>query len=1097
MSRFRFLVIAAMAASFLVSVPTASVAADITGAAASQCANDAPPSTSKACPGGWIGSILQNSNSHYREDEVVPQRLLMTIPAGGDAHTVTISYLSRKGSANAHAFDSLATWNHTQHQATPCQGLAASLCSGPVSTFQMASDTTAVQPVGPGISANTNQHELPAAARQWKMYGATITGTSAVTHSEPTNTSKDDEASVTLTITGSADGGQALLLFGGHLAVSGGSGITRAWGPGMGASFVSGGPYHIGLSALDGKKSTAQNNIQAGAVQPLAPANFTIEKAVDDATATPGQEVEYTVTVTNTGEETGSTTFVDDYDDSLDPSEVTSDPPVVPVMSPPAPCPVRPVRSRVAVSRRSRTPPRCRRRSRASRVRPAVRPGRFPITNTATLAGDIGEDIGHGVCGGCRGVHHREAVDDDTATPGQDVDYTITVTNNGSTSGSTSFVDDFDNAVNPGEVTSDPTGGTCEESNGTLACETSSIAPGGSQTFTYTAAMPETFEGESGTGGCATGTFPITNTATLAGEGADDDAVTVCVEAAAAFTVTKSADDESATPGQEIAYTITVENTGSTSGSTTFVDVADGDVSPGEVTSDPAGAECAVITNTVSCETSSIAPGDTQTFTYTAAMPETFEGESGTGGCETGTFPVTNTVTLAAEAGEDSVTVCVEAAAAFTITKTVDDETATPGQTVTYTITVENTGSAAGGTSFEDDFDSRLNPGEVTSDPTGGTCNEADGVLSCETGSIPAGDTQTFTYSAQIPATIEGESGTGGCDPGFFPVANNVTLDGEAGDDSVTVCVEAAAAFTVTKSADDESATPGQEITYTITVENTGSTSGATSFVDVADGDVSPGGVTSDPDGAECAVITNTVSCETSSIAPGDTQTFTYTAAMPETFEGESGTGGCETGTFPVTNTVTLAGEAGEDSVTVCVEAAAAFTVEKTADAETATPGQEVTYTITVTNNGTASGSTSFVDDFDDDLDPGEVTSDPTGGTCDESGGTLSCETGSIPAGDTQTFTYTATLPDTFENESGTGGCDPGFFPVANSVTLDGDAGDDGVTVCVEAAPAFTIEKTADAESATPGQDVVYTITVTNTARPPGRRASWTSPTVM
>ena len=94
----------------------------------------------------------------------------------------------------------------------------------------------------------------------------------------------------------------------------------------------------------------------------------------------------------------------------------------------------------------------------------------------------------------------------------------------------------------------------------------------------------------------------------------------------------------------------------------------------------------------------SIAPGDTQTFTYTAAMPETFEGESGAGGCETGTFPVTNTVTLAGEAGEDSVTVCVAAATAFTITKTVDDETATPGQTVTYTITVENTGSAAGGT---------------------------------------------------------------------------------------------------------------------------------------------------------------------------------------------------------------------------------------------------------------------------------------------------------------------------------------------------------------------------------------------------------------
>ena len=98
-------------------------------------------------------------------------------------------------------------------------------------------------------------------------------------------------------------------------------------------------------------------------------------------------------------------------------------------------------------------------------------------------------------------------------------------------------------------------------------------------------------------------------------------------------------------------------------------------------------------------------------------MPETFEGESGAGGCETGTFPVSNTATLAEEAGEDSVTVCVEAAAAFTITKTVDDETAAPDQDVTYTITVENTGSTGGTTSFVDDFDDRLDPGEVTSEP--------------------------------------------------------------------------------------------------------------------------------------------------------------------------------------------------------------------------------------------------------------------------------------------------------------------------------------------------------------------------------------------
>ena len=171
--------------------------------------------------------------------------------------------------------------------------------------------------------------------------------------------------------------------------------------------------------------------------------------------------------------------------------------------------------------------------------------------------------------------------------------------------------------------------------------------------------MPETFEGESGTGGCETGSFPISNTATLAGEGGAEDAVTVCVAAAAAFTIEKSADPETTTPGEDVEYTVTVTNNGSTSGSTSFVDVADINVNPGEVTSDPEGAACVVITNTVSCETDSIAPGDSQSFTYTAAMPETFEGESGTGGCETGFFPVTNTATLAGEGGDDDRSPCV------------------------------------------------------------------------------------------------------------------------------------------------------------------------------------------------------------------------------------------------------------------------------------------------------------------------------------------------------------------------------------------------------------------------------------------------------
>src|SRR5918995_558850 len=66
-----------------------------------QCANGAPPSTSLACPEGWINGILQASNSHYAEDQVTPQRAEVNVPAGGatTGRTLTFTYQARKGSA--------------------------------------------------------------------------------------------------------------------------------------------------------------------------------------------------------------------------------------------------------------------------------------------------------------------------------------------------------------------------------------------------------------------------------------------------------------------------------------------------------------------------------------------------------------------------------------------------------------------------------------------------------------------------------------------------------------------------------------------------------------------------------------------------------------------------------------------------------------------------------------------------------------------------------------------------------------------------------------------------------------------------------------
>src|SRR5439155_5675676 len=96
----------------------------------SQCANDKPPSTDAGCPGGWINGTLNSNNSHYEEDEVVPQRFVLNVsaPTTLTEHTIHFQYLARKGSSSGHAYDSLATWNYTQGSADRCQGLLPADC---------------------------------------------------------------------------------------------------------------------------------------------------------------------------------------------------------------------------------------------------------------------------------------------------------------------------------------------------------------------------------------------------------------------------------------------------------------------------------------------------------------------------------------------------------------------------------------------------------------------------------------------------------------------------------------------------------------------------------------------------------------------------------------------------------------------------------------------------------------------------------------------------------------------------------------------------------------------------------------------------------
>lgn len=244
-----------------------------------QCANDKPPSTSTACPSGWINGILNTNNSHFREDQVTPQRAEVVVPEGSDPdnRTLTFRYQTRKDSSGAHAYDSLATWNHTQTTAYRCEGLLPADCvGGPLSWLAIPADPTVVADAN-GAGTATSGHQLP--NQRMEMYGGVIDSISVPVHDNPTGPG-DDYASVTVTyhVADTSVDRKVQLLFGGHLAPSFG---PRGWGAGVGAGSVSGGPYHIKWELADGESiGNRDNQIMADAILPQA------EVSVSKTTAT-------------------------------------------------------------------------------------------------------------------------------------------------------------------------------------------------------------------------------------------------------------------------------------------------------------------------------------------------------------------------------------------------------------------------------------------------------------------------------------------------------------------------------------------------------------------------------------------------------------------------------------------------------------------------------------------------------------------------------------------------------------------------------------------------------------------------------------------
>ncbi|WHT19325.1 hypothetical protein N8J89_40635 [Crossiella sp. CA-258035] len=535
------------------------------------------------------------------------------------------------------------------------------------------------------------------------------------------------------------------------------------------------------------------------------------------------------------------------------------------------------------------------------------------------------------------GIALTKTADPSTIRAGDETTFTITVTNTG------------DAPLNPVRITDDRTPACARTLSGPLAA-------GAKQTFTCTARLSET----------------TTNTATATGSDASRQDVSATAQATVtvlkpALTIEKTAFPSTVRAGDTVTFTIKVSN----SGDSELTEVA---------VTDPKLAACARTF-------ARLAAGASETYTCSTTLTE----DQVNTATVTGKPPVGPPVTATDDAAVDVVHPAIE------VTKTADPNVVRVGDQVTFTVLVRNTGDAP-------------LTNVVVTDPAAPACAATIPLLA-------AGAEQKLTCVVTAPREDFANTVTA---TGTPPVGPPVTDEDTARVDVQHPAVE------ITKDAKPAQVRPGEQVTFTLTVRNTGD-------VELTDVRVA------DPVAPACDRTFAT-------LAVGASETYTCVLAPTADVTNVA----TVTGTPPVGPPVTDTDDAVVDVVNPKVE------IEKTAAPETVRQGDTVTFTIKVTNTGDAA------------LTKVTVT-DPATPACARTLPDLA-----PGAGQTYTCTYGAGAEDLVNTATVTG-----TDPTGREVTDSDDATVDVVH------PAIEVSKSADKDTVREGDQVTFTVTVKNTGDVP------------
>ncbi len=596
---------------------------------------------------------------------------------------------------------------------------------------------------------------------------------------------------------------------------------------------------------------------------------------------------------------------------------------------------------------------------------------------------------------------------------------------------------------------------------------------------------------------------PITNTATITqGTGQtfdpdatnDRDSATVTPVAVADLALTKTG-PASVRAGGTVRWTLSVQNlrdpsersTSDARGTVTVSDTLPDTVTAVDASGD--GWDCTVSGNTVTCTRDGLASGTTAPAITVDATVHADVTRART---------VDNTAAVAVDPERttdpntandtDDATSTVDDGTTLTIAKAFDG-TLVAGSDAAWTITVTNTGKADARTVQVTDA---LEAGTGLA----GSGVQRDGAWSCDApatardrvtcdldGTLAAGASTTFTLTVSTPASLRGRLDN----TAVVTADNAVTQSAVANSDATQT-----AGLSVTKTADVRTVDAGRDVTYTITVANPDGPSdlpaGDATTPSVRVQDTLPPGVEftglDDASAEHWTLVSNDggvlTLTSTDGIAAGATDPDTIVLHVHVPASADAG---------DVVNTVTAApvtanGATAHDDATVTVTTHADLSVTKErTSATTADAGTEVTYDVTVHNDGPSDARrASWADTAPSGMTVTRVTTDDDRW---ERGDDVTAWTaGSFPAGATTVFHVTATIG------SGTPAGTLRNTATVSSATDDPEPGNDSSTADVDVTthaalgltktPVAAVGDTTAVRTVTAGIDQVWLLQVHN-----------------